>query len=705
MSGNIIFLDPNYYKGNNNIPFYTTSKSYDSFNINPGYTIANNNIDKTFGNYLNDKNLNTINNYVTYDNNQTNSNFNQIYYDLNGNKISREEYMKLFKLDINDFGGNSNSLENNNNLYKIQNKVENPHQNYFDTFNKVNKVNIDNNIVYNDYNDYDKYFNNNANYMSGDDIYSKTFNEKQKLSINDIYKNSDNYSHGRIQTYLPNEVKVKEIPLTSNVIENKNIKPNNVKIIPNKITEISKSNNAVINNNQKQLIQNNNINNQNNNKISNNIVNQPKNINNNKVLIPQNNINVANNENVNTMNKINITNNNNANNIPGNNINQVNNNLISQSNPNEKRVIVTKLTDTPENSPPPTPIKKRPLNNKDLSDIILKDIGIINLGNTCFINSCLQVLIHSSSFIYKFFNKISLLNQKDTPISFGFWAICHSIMNTVNTQEKYIDISYFINLFVLKHPTFGGFIQNDSQEFCRVLLEDLSTELNEVKNKAIYKTLTNTDKKTKVDRDKEFDKNFGEREKSIIVDVFYSQIITTFTCECKSETYSFQKILDFPLLLPENVPEVSIINLLTTYFQTETVEFGTVCEKCNKVLKHQKQIRITRPPEILILSLQRIDEKTQKKNECIVTFPHVLDMSQFIDHECGFDKEPFYILYAVINHQGKMDFGHYFSYIKINKENDWYEFNDSAVRKIGKDIQSFPYAYALFFIKLRKIEK
>ena len=105
----------------------------------------------------------------------------------------------------------------------------------------------------------------------------------------------------------------------------------------------------------------------------------------------------------------------------------------------------------------PTPIKKRPLYHSDYINIIYKNIGIINLGNTCFINCCLQVLIHCPNFIYKFFNKIRAINKKETPISFLFYRICIAIMNTVNTQEKYIDISDFKNEFGLKHQTFEGY--------------------------------------------------------------------------------------------------------------------------------------------------------------------------------------------------------------------------------------------------------
>jgi hypothetical protein len=167
-------------------------------------------------------------------------------------------------------------------------------------------------------------------------------------------------------------------------------------------------------------------------------------------------------------------------------------------------------------------------------------------------------------FIYSFFNKHQLINKKNTPISYAFYELCKDMMEILDQQEKkYIDISNFKNEFGSKHSIFGGYLQNDSQEFFRILLEDISTELNEVSNKSVYRALTNSDTtKTKQLRDIEFDKNFSEREKSIVTDLFYAQLITTFTCHCSHRTYSFQKILDFPLLLPQNKSNVNIYDLL-----------------------------------------------------------------------------------------------------------------------------------------------
>ena len=98
---------------------------------------------------------------------------------------------------------------------------------------------------------------------------------------------------------------------------------------------------------------------------------------------------------------------------------------------------------------------------------------------------------------------------------------------------------------------------------------------------------------------------------------------------------------------------------------------------------HIKTVKFTQPPNILILSLQRIDCKTKRKNDCMVEFSEELNIKQYIDEECGHGNEYKYLLYAIENHSGSINFGHYYAYNKLN-DTTWYEFNDSKVRKKGK---------------------
>ena len=312
--------------------------------------------------------------------------------------------------------------------------------------------------------------------------------------------------------------------------------------------------------------------------------------------------------------------------------------------------------------------------NRELNSIITSTVGLSNLGNTCFMNTCLQNLIHSEDFIKRLLTKKSIIS-KLTPISYYFFNLCKEIANSTRAVSP----NKLKEKFGQKHLLFAGYGQNDTQEFCRVLLEDMNNELNDVKKKKPYVELK-TSGKSKIQCDKEFDENFRGRENSIIMDSFYGQIINIFTCKCGFKDYSFQKVLDLPLLL-QTSDLISIDDLLEDYFEEEEIKFETKCEKCAKKRVHKKEVKFSQPPNILILSLQRINNK------------------KFIDIDCGHANETQYVLYGIGNHSGTINFGHYYAYVKLN-DKYWYEFNDSMVRRISGGINTRSNTvYTLFYKK------
>jgi len=334
--------------------------------------------------------------------------------------------------------------------------------------------------------------------------------------------------------------------------------------------------------------------------------------------------------------------------------------------------------------------------NSKLNNIISNTIGLVNLGNTCYMNTCLQNLIHSKEFIYRLLAKKNLIDDEKTPISKEFYNLCEEIATTKKRAISPDDFKYIIGR---GHPQLRGTGQFDTQEFCRILLEDINRELNEVEFMSEYKELSTTNK-TKIECDKDFDNLFRSRENSIIVDSFYGQIINIFTCKCKFESYSFQKILDFPLLLPSKKDYANIKDLIADYFDEEEVKFSKKCENCKSKTVHKKIVRMSQPPNILILSLQRINERTKKKNNCEIEFSEELNLKKYIDEDCGHKSEYKYYLYGIGHHSGTINFGHYYANIKID-DKIWYEFNDSKVKEIGDKIDTKSNSVYVLFYKKR----
>lgn len=335
-------------------------------------------------------------------------------------------------------------------------------------------------------------------------------------------------------------------------------------------------------------------------------------------------------------------------------------------------------------------------------------IGLDNLGSTCYMNSALQNIIHCKKLIEKLI-PFKNNNKSNQILTNSFLDVCYSLLENKYSREKNYTSSYYYSLnsfsfspsnfkreFCSKHKDYiRG--QHDSIEFLRTLLDDISKEININQNISAYKELT-TEGKSKEEQSKEYHNFFIGRENSIIIDIFYSQIINIFTCKCGFESYSFQKLLDIPLLLPMKIREIDLISLIREYFKEETLDWSNQCEKCKETnLVHVKKIKFNMINDVVIFSLQRIDPYFSMKSDCNVSFSEYIDLKEFCDYDL-YRENTKYRLFGTINHIGIIDYGHYYAFIRIGEI--WYEFDDSIVKKTNYMNLKNKSVCALFYEKI-----
>ena len=113
----------------------------------------------------------------------------------------------------------------------------------------------------------------------------------------------------------------------------------------------------------------------------------------------------------------------------------------------------------------------------EMKKITLTKIGLNNLGETCYMNSAIQILLHIKKFMEKL---IKLVNPFIKNITYNFIVIANSLIKIENDiNEEFLSKSYspvyFTKSFQKIYTQFQKG-QQDAIEFIRTILDDISKE-------------------------------------------------------------------------------------------------------------------------------------------------------------------------------------------------------------------------------------
>jgi ubiquitin carboxyl-terminal hydrolase 8 len=122
------------------------------------------------------------------------------------------------------------------------------------------------------------------------------------------------------------------------------------------------------------------------------------------------------------------------------------------------------------------------------------------------------------------------------------------------------------------------------------------------------------------------------------------------------------------------------------------------CSRCKTYRDAVKRIDIWKLPQILIIHLKRFKYQGiwRDKISTFVDFPiDNLNLDNFVSSQ---SKNNNFKLYAVSNHSGTMDGGHYTAMCRHFQFDKWFKFDDSEVKDMNgtSDVVS-PMSYILFY--------
>ena len=162
-------------------------------------------------------------------------------------------------------------------------------------------------------------------------------------------------------------------------------------------------------------------------------------------------------------------------------------------------------------------------------------VGIYNLGNTCYMNSTLQILKN----IYPLTKYIILENKiKNGKIINEYTNILY---NLISKNNENINISEFLNVLGKYDEYFLGYQQKDCIKSITSILSILNNDLKRKEINNNYKIINNLDK-----IELKFSESYNKilkRKNSIIFDIFYGFLKMTSKCsniKCDYNNITFQ---------------------------------------------------------------------------------------------------------------------------------------------------------------------
>lgn len=193
--------------------------------------------------------------------------------------------------------------------------------------------------------------------------------------------------------------------------------------------------------------------------------------------------------------------------------------------------------------------------------------GLHNLGNTCFMNSALQVLFNTQA-LTQYFRKQMHLYELNTANKLGtkgqlaqrYGELLNEVWTATTRSIAPLKLRICVTKFAQR---FAGGGQHDSQELLEWMLDALHEDLNRVTEKP-YTELKDSDGRPDEEVADEAWALHHSRNQSIVIDLFYGQLKSKVACLCcKRESVRMDPYSLLSLPLPvENYSYYEVLAIL-----------------------------------------------------------------------------------------------------------------------------------------------
>ncbi|KIY43869.1 cysteine proteinase, partial [Fistulina hepatica ATCC 64428] len=314
--------------------------------------------------------------------------------------------------------------------------------------------------------------------------------------------------------------------------------------------------------------------------------------------------------------------------------------------------------------------------------------GLLNLGQTCFLNSVLQSLLHNP--LLRNYFLADKHNHCSCRIEDCTCCELDKLFTEVYSDDRTpYGPTTFLTLTWRKSNDMCGYAQQDAHESFISILNHMHSNSRGSTNVSCN---------------------------CIVHSTFAGQLQSEVKCgRCGNVTVTVDPILDISLELSGS-NEDTLSSCLRRFTHPERLASEEyTCQQCGKSShESSKRMSIRRLPPVLSFQFKRFEQKssdkaTTQKIDSFVRFPSVLNMAPYtrnaMKDETDSDVPPLgvlgpmyeYDLFAVINHEGQLNNGHYTNYAR--SQDEWYRFDDDKVTCSSLTACLESAAYMCFYVR------
>ncbi|KAM6419247.1 ubl carboxyl-terminal hydrolase 18 [Pluvialis apricaria] len=318
-------------------------------------------------------------------------------------------------------------------------------------------------------------------------------------------------------------------------------------------------------------------------------------------------------------------------------------------------------------------------------------IGLYNIGQSCCLNSLLQVFLMNIHFtgILRRITVPLRARQQSRNVPYQMLLLLEEMQCGKQKAVSPIALAHCLSVHRVKL-----FVQHDAAQ--------------------LFLTVWNLIKK-------QMKKPELVEELSYLYTISVQEHLACQNCSLETKRNSSMLTLPLPVLDSSSHRLKTLEDCLQYFFSPEELTHQNMCfcEQCGRRTPFLQSMKLVRLPQTLTIHLKRFCfEKSANVHKLshYLPFPQDLDFNAVLtEDQCQADDNEKagwqYELFAVVAHSGSHSCGHYCAYIRSLTECKWYCFNDSEVCQVSWDDVKCTYghsnlhwretAYLLIYMKKR----